>query len=396
MNDAVELVSDGKGLAVIGEKSAIDRFLDARGLLASSRELDLRRIKPLLLTTAAHATQTAAEIAATSGRWLKLTEESARKVHAEGLMKSKTPGESHLMIGVPGEVKSWLQAEDGVGALLSNPAALSGVASLMSQLAGQQAMAQITDYLVQIDEKLDDVRRSQKAAALAPMDGVALALREARSKRDSVGRVSEVTWSNLAGASTTIFTVQCHAARELENIAKELEKKSRVGGLAKLASSAKAGVELWLAVLARCFQLQDELVDIELDRVLETSPEDLEDHRLGWEVARQDRLELFSEYTAQLLDRMNVAVGKANGKLVWNLSKSMEVIQVGNEIATDVDIFHERIGVEVSPRSWTLRQLGPVAEKGALAIQVTKDGTPYAAGLGVAALALVKKGPRLR
>lgn len=396
MDDAVELVSDDKGLAVVGEKAAVDRFLDARGLLASSRELDLRRVKPLLLTTAADATQTLAEIAATSARWIKLTEESARKVQADGLMESITPGENHLMIGVPGQVKSWLQAEDGVGALLTNPAAMSGVASLMTQLAGQQAMAEITDYLIQIDEKLDDVRRTQKAAALAPMDGVALALQEARSIRATVGKVSGITWSTLAGASLTIFTVQSHAARELENIAMKLEKRSRLGGLAKLATSAKSDVELWLAVLARCFQLQDEIADIELDRVLETAPEELDDHRLGKQAARLERVKQFAEYTEGLLDRMDTAVRKANGQLVWNFSKSREVVEVGNEIAKGVNGFHDLIGIEAEARSWTLRQLGPVAEKSALAIQVTKDGTPYAAGLGVAALALVKKGPKLR
>ena len=42
-------------------------------------------------------------------------------------METETPGVSHIMAGVPGKVKNWLQTEQGVGSLLTNPAALSGV-----------------------------------------------------------------------------------------------------------------------------------------------------------------------------------------------------------------------------------------------------------------------------
>jgi len=149
---------------------------------------------------------------------------------------------------------------------------------------------------------------------------------------------------------------------------------------------------MWLAVLARCFQLQDAIADLELDRVLDASPDELDRHRLGLKAARRNRLELFSEHTAHLLDRMDVAVGRANAKLVWNRTKSLEVVQAGNHVAKGVDDFHELLGIEADSRSWMARQLGPVAEKGARAIQGTKDATPYAAAVvGLAGLAAAGK-----
>lgn len=51
---------------------------------------------------------------AESGRWVKLTAESAQKVKQFGLMPSKTPGVSHAMIGAPGHIRGWLQLESGV------------------------------------------------------------------------------------------------------------------------------------------------------------------------------------------------------------------------------------------------------------------------------------------
>ena len=393
MDNEIQLISDGDGLAVIGDQEAVEKFLKSKGLLASSRRLDLRRLKPLL-GIASDAAQTASEIAAASGRWIRLTEESARRIQEHGLMKTKTPGVSHVMVGVPGKVQNWLQTEQSLGSLLTNPAVLSGVAGIMAQVAGQQAIAEITDYLVMIDEKLDDVRRAQKNQVLARMDGVDLAIREAMSVRASVGRVSEVTWSKVQDTSTTILETQAYAFRQLGDLAEKLEQKSKIGPLAKTANEAETEVLVWLAVLARCFQLKDAIADLELDRVLDASPEELDDHRLGLRAARQDRLALFSEHTAQLLDRIDVAVGRANAKLVWARAKSLEVIHAGNYVARGVDDFHELLGVEADPRSWAARQLGPVVEKGARAIQGTKDAAPVAAVVVAAGLAAAGKKAR--
>ena len=58
---------------------------------------------------------------------------------------------------MPGKVQNWLQTDQGLGSLLSNPAALSGVAGIMAQAARQQTLAEVADYLDRIDEKVDDV-----------------------------------------------------------------------------------------------------------------------------------------------------------------------------------------------------------------------------------------------
>jgi len=104
MDSDIQLISDGDGMAVIGEPNAVERFLRSVGQWARSRELDLDRLKPLL-GLASEVVQAGSEIAANSGRWIKLTEESARLVKEHGLMETKTPGVSHLMVGIPGKVQ---------------------------------------------------------------------------------------------------------------------------------------------------------------------------------------------------------------------------------------------------------------------------------------------------
>lgn len=358
MDSGIQLISDGDGLAVIGNATDVERFLVSEGL--PSKDLGLRRLKSAFGTGAAVA-QTGSDIAATSGRWVKLTQESAQRVKTFGLMDSKTPGVRHAMVGKPGSIKSWLQIEKGAGSILTNPALLAGAAGIMAQLAMQQTMDEITDYLATIDEKVDDVLRAQKDAALARMIGVDLMIEETMAVREQVGRVSEVTWSKVQAAPTTIAETQAYALRQLDAITEKMEGKSKIGDLAATAKEAESAVRQWLAVLARCFQLQDAIAVLELDRVLDASPEELDGHRLGLKAARQRRLELVSRSTERLMARMNAAADSANAKVLLNPVKSPAVVQSSNHVATGVQDFHGRLGIESGRRSAEARRWSDAA-----------------------------------
>lgn len=377
MDDEIELISDGDGLAVIGSRTAVERFLDASGL--SSQDLGPRL--SAVLGAGAGVAQKGAELAADSGRWVQLTEDSARVVGDYGLMPTKTPGVSHAMIGKPGDIQQWIQIAKGPGAALSNPALLSGAAGVMAQLAMQQAMAEITDYLARIDEKLDDVIRSQTNQVLARMDGVAFALDEAMSVRESVGRVSEITWSKVQSSSGTILETQAYALRQIGDLAEKFEKKSKIDDLAKASKEAETAVQKWLAVLARCLQLHDAMAVLELDRVLDASPDEIDPHRLGLKAARRDRLQLTSQTTERLLQRMEIAAGTANSKVLFNPIQSPAVVKASNRVAVDVHEFHRTLGIEsgresAEARPWAdaaVERWEKVRETGAEGIGVAKD-----------------------
>lgn len=82
------------------ERFLLDQDLDR----TASRDFDLHRLAPVLGTGGA-AVRFGAELAANSGRWVKLTAESAGAVKKYGLTATKTPGVSHAMVGKPGEIK---------------------------------------------------------------------------------------------------------------------------------------------------------------------------------------------------------------------------------------------------------------------------------------------------
>ncbi len=331
MANEIQLISDGDGLAVIGDPVAVERFLVSEGL--SSKDLGLPRLGAVLSTGAAVA-QADSEIAANSGRWVKLTKESAQLVSKYGLRKSSKTGlRTGVLKGNSGQVKGFVQFVRGPGSLLANPALLAGAAGIMAQLAMQQTMDEIIGYLARIDEKLDDVLRAQKDAVLADMIGVGFDIDEAMTVREHAGRVNEVTWSKVQATSATIARTQAYALRQLDALAEKMERKAKIGDLAKMAKEAESEVQGWLVVLARCFQLQDAIAVLELDRVLDAAPDDLDGQRLGLKASRQKRLDTISRTTERLMARMDAAAGTANTKVLLHPTTSAAVVQSSEHAA---------------------------------------------------------------
>ncbi|MFI9415590.1 hypothetical protein [Streptomyces werraensis] len=380
MDNEIQLISDGDGLAVIGNATDVERFLASEGF--PSKDLGAHRLKSAFGTGAAVA-QAGSDIAANSAHWVKLTKESAERVQKYGLMKTKTPGISHAMVGKPGSIKNWLQIEKGAGSFLTNPARLAGAAGIMAQLSMQQTMDEITDYLATIDEKVDDVLRAQKDAVLSRMIGMDLVIEETMTIRKQVGRVSDVTWSKVQTAPTTIAETQAYALRQLDALTEKLESTPKIGDLATKVKEVEPKVREWLAVLARCFQLQDAVAVLELDRVLDAHPDQLDEHRLGLRAARQNRLDLISRSTERLVTRMKAAADAANSKVLLHPTKSPVVVQSSNHVVTGVHDFHERLGIESGRQSSEARRwVEAAAEVKDKALEAGAKGVSTARSLG--------------
>ena len=357
MDDDIQLISDGDGLAVIGSPMAVERFLVSEGL--PSKDLGLPRLGSTL-SAAAGAAQTGSEIAASSGRWVKLTPQSAQALKKYPLMKGSGPGVSRAVLTENGKIKGILELARP-GSFLTNPALLAGAAGLMAQLAMQQTMDEITDYLAAIDEKVDDVLRAQKDAVLADITGAGFVIEEAMTVREQVGRVSEVTWSKVQATSMTIARTQAYALRQLDALAEKMEHKTKIGDLAKASRDAESAVREWLAVLARCFQLHDAIAVLELDRVLDASPDELDRHRLALRAARQNRMELISRSTERLMARVDAAASTANTKVLLHPTASPAVVDSGNHVAIAVVEFHGRLGIERGRQSLDARRWADAA-----------------------------------
>ncbi|KIF72029.1 hypothetical protein HY68_08885 [Streptomyces sp. AcH 505] len=354
MDNTIQLISDGDGLTVIGNATDVSDFLVSEGL--PSKDLGPRWLKSFLGAGAAVA-QAGSEIAANSAHWVKLSPESARLFKKYGLRESSKTGLSTgVLKGHKGRIKGYVEFAKAPRSFLTNPANLANAGRLMAQVAMQQTMDEITDYLAAIDKKVDDILRAQKDNVLARTIGLGFVIEEAMTIRDTRGRVDEITWSKVQAAPATIAETQAYALRQLDALAEKMEHQAKIGDLATTAREAESTVREWLAVLARSFQLQDAIAVLELDRVLDAAPEELNGHRLGLRAARQTRLEHISRTTERVVARMNAAAGTANAKVLLHPTTSPAVVQSSNHVATEVHDFHERLGIESGRESSEARR----------------------------------------
>lgn len=346
MSGEIELVSDGESLAVIGAAADVERFLAHGGLgEAASKDLDLGRLCSASGAAGA-AVQLGADLAANSGRWVKLTAESAEAVRRYGLMATKTPGVSHAMIGQPGNVLQWVQITQAPTLLLGGPFALTALATMMQQRAMQQQMDRMVEYLQRIDEKVDDILQAQTDAVVADMVGVGQVIEDALAVRDAVGSVSELAWSKVQGTAQTIASTQAYALGRLDAIAAKLQKKADLGDIGRATSKAAPQVREWLAVLARTFQIEDGLHLLELERLFDSSPDTLEAHRQGLATIRRNRVDLVGSRTASLLAQMDETVKRANQKVLFNPRDAPAAVRSSNQVSAEVLSLRGLLGID--------------------------------------------------
>lgn len=347
MTDEIELICDGEGLAVLGDPTAVKRFLDSEGLRAQSQEFHLERLGPAL-ETGSKIAELVSDISANTGRYVRLTKESAEDVRRFGLMPTSVRGISHAMIGEPGSISKWIQIEDGPASLLMNPAVLSGVAGIMAQIARQQEVRALKELLVSIDGKLDDLRRGQRDRILAKMDRAVFVISEAMIIRERGGD-RETAWRKVENEVGTIAEVQANALRKIEALADkvgDVDDGTGVGSLKKTTNEIESEVGVWLAVLAQCFRLENERAILELDHVLATNTRHWDGHRIGLSEALHEKRDEAVRRTTDLLERLDRAGAVARSNIILHAPAAHSVIDSVNAVNGSLEEFHALLGGE--------------------------------------------------
>lgn len=399
MADEIDLIGDDEGAIVVGEPAAVERFLSRLGLLDQAKAFDLEKLRTAARAGAGIA-NTISDVAEQSALYLKLTPESAKRLKdAGGLMPTKTKGISHVMLGETGKTSlKWLQAKDGPASLLSNPAVLSGVGGLLSQFAQQAEAQELKELLLRLNEKLDDVRRAQRDNVLARMKGAAAAIAEATIISNHGGD-PKTSWDKVSGVSETLFIAQEEALLALGALADKVDGKSKSGELKKATKQIEHDVAVQIAVLARCFELQDEFWVIELDHVRATAPDHLDRHRLGVTDARASRRSSVLGVTSRLMGQMDSAGGIVNENILLHARTARSVIDSLNSTAAVVDDFHGPLGIESTRKALNTTPWREALKDRDQRVRAGKEaGQKALIGLGVVAVAvapfIVKNGPK--
>ena len=359
MDNEVELISDGDGLAVIGNPTAVERFMASVGL--SSRTLGSPRLGAAF-SAGASVAQAGSEIAANSGRWVKLTEgvrAGCQEVRVDGHQDARRQPRDG---GPAGGHQAVDPDREGTRIDGDQPGDAGGCRG--DHGADCDATADGRDHGL----SRHDRRKARRRPSRPDEPGVGA---HGRSRpRDQGGHERPRDGGPGLGGhlveGAELGVRRSSRPRGTRCVSSEISRtrskqKTKVGDLAKTAKEAEAEVQKWLAVLARCFQLHDAIGVLELDRVLDASPDELDRHRLGLKAARRDRLELISETHRASVGAHECGCWHGQLEGAAQPDQSPAVVESSNHVAVEVHEFHELLGIESGRESSEARRWSEAA-----------------------------------
>lgn len=348
MSDEVEIISDGEGAIVVGSNKAVRGFLKQYGLAKVADSFDFERLRKTF-GASSDLLDSVSTIAEQSAMYLKLTPESAQRLKdAGGLMPTKTKGISHAMLGKTGDSSmKWLQIDTKSSSLVTNPAVLAGIGSLMSQAAQKAEAQEFREFLGRIEDKLDDVRRGQRNAVFARMHTAAGQIEDAQTLRENGGD-PRTLWDKVQGAHATIINVQEETLLALGSLADKAQSDYKPGAIKKATGEIEQEIMMHLAVLARCFELEDQFRIIELDHVMATAPDYLEGHRQGVTENRDKRRGAVLGKTQSLMQQLDRYGAIANENIILHSRPARDIVKSLNATAESIASFHQPLGVTIA------------------------------------------------
>lgn len=388
----IQIVDDGDGLVILGAREAVGRFLRSTGLWDKAVSIaDAGSASTLRLV--AGAMEAGAEAMAEASRWVKLTPESAAVAKQFGFMETSTPGVYHAMIGEPGAIGQWVQIEAGTLTDLANPAYLAGIAGVMSQIAMQQEIGEIKEYLARIDGKVDELIRGQRDAQLSKVMGAGDDIETALAVLERQGRVDDDTWSIVQGRQETISDAIRWVELQLKAVADQTDP-NRIRELKRDALKAQDRVAELLAIAARCFELQGALDLIRLDRAADSSLDELNTRRLALAEDRERRRDRMLQAIEDLMARLYAMGIAANSRTILHRPSAHSVITSVNDAGKTVDDFRAPLGLEPSHVPMPLTRLVDAVRDPAQLHDAAKEaGRVVAPPVAVAAV-IVTRGRR--
>lgn len=335
----ITVVNDGQGLLFLGDPQGIKRWLDEQGL--TSRQFTTKAIK-----TAGDALGSLGEVSQQSGRWVKLTKESAELVKKYGKPGTIQKGVAQ---NAKGRAVKWLEFYNP--SQLFTPAMAAGVGGMMTQMALEQAIQEITDYLAAIDEKVDDLLQDQKDTTIASLMGAALEVDEAAAVREATGTLSDTAWSKVSPCAQTTSRALAYALTKLKGLSDKAERAKSIEDVGRAVEKLPEETRAWLDVIARSIQTRDRLSVIELERAYAELPEVLEQHRTAIVEARKRRLANIQNGIGAFRQSLEGTAQRLRDQKLFHpriVNRSLEIIDTA---VKDVDSFAAQLDIEISQKT---------------------------------------------
>lgn len=336
---AITVVKDEQGLLFLGESNEIKHWLDEQGL--TSKQFTAKAVK-----TTGDALGALGEASQQSGRWVKLTKESAELLEKYGKSGAIQKG---VVQNARGRTVKWLEFYNPNQ--LFTPAMAAGVGGMMTQMALDQAIQEITDYLADIGGKVDALLQDQKDTTVASLMGAALEVDEAAAIRETTGVLSDTAWSKVSPCAQTTSRALAYALTKLKGLSDKAERAKSIDDVAHTVEDLPDETNAWLDIIARSIPTRDRLSVIELERAYTELPEVLEQHRLAIVEARKHRLlNVQNGITTFRQSLEGTAERLRDQKLLrpFTVDRSLETIDTATKVLDD---FAVRLDIEIAQKT---------------------------------------------
>lgn len=276
--EGVTVVKNEHGYALLGAGLAIEKLLIENGINYKAIDNQILKVAQFI----ADGSELAARLTDNKSIWLGVGEVARKILATQDGKTGANIGPLALLITKADKVSL---------AAVAGPQASVAIALILAQVAIQEAVAQIINYLTGMGEKIEKVLKDQQDQAVANIFKIRQAVTEVSMIRDETGTINEVAWSKVATLSVESMGLQKYPLQKIEALMNDVHSAKSAKQLQKATDAAMNELGAWLGILGNAVLLQDELSIIELDRVLTADPETFEGYQRAISLARSRRID---------------------------------------------------------------------------------------------------------
>ncbi|WP_339350360.1 hypothetical protein [Bifidobacterium indicum] len=345
MVESIQVIDDGDSMALLGDLEAIDGFLQSHHLQSLAEPINPHTDRGYLSGMVAQVLGDRA----ISGKWVRQDGKAPKTLSQYDLHRDQRTGLSAgtVLVKDGGEAQAGQRFLGGVESALS-PVLLTSIGALITQYELQQTMQAMVKYLQRIDRHVDDILRAQRDTVLTNMVGANLVIEDALAARNQIGHVSQTTWDKVQATSLAIAQTQAYAIRQIDDITEKMGDGSGAHDPGTDMGNYRDQINEWLAVLAGSLRLQDAGTILELDRVAQVEPDELDQHRRAAKTSREHRVRVISDNADHLLKQVDQTAEKANQEVLLHPQQSPRIVDYCNLIKQDMAEFGQGIGLDRS------------------------------------------------
>lgn len=290
------LVIDGNEVALAGSTDLVERFMQELAIRPELARKAKRATIDAVTAAAGLSTLTGSPI---DGRTFTMTAESVKLLEKYKQYNPDGPV-AGIIRGAKGRIASTTKFEPAQ----LNPLVASNMATLSAAAALKAALADLEQLVEAMDIKLDRLLSDNRAQALGDVQGVTLVLEKAYALYEETGRVSETTWAQVCGHSTSLAQSSSYALNQLDVIVESLTTGGPSERSDAMKHASRSETQSWLVLLAACQANQDRFDALEIAHVARSEPHEVEHHVRAIQTAAARRREL----TAHRLQKLNDTV----------------------------------------------------------------------------------------